>query len=398
MRQSGLCPDGHVLVAALQACAISQSLSDGKIIHKHISESSFESNPFVACSLVDMYVQCANIEDAFNVFKRLPARNVVLWNSMVAAYAQQGHLVAANKLIECMQKDGVQPNTETWNAVISGCSQNGHVKQATQCLQRMQDMGVKPNIITWNGMISGFTQHGDGQEALQAFQQMQQVGMEPNQVTYHSVLKACHNFAALNCANLIHAQMIEDSKDTERMTWNSVINMYLRCGSFHEAQGVFDGLPVHGIELWNSMIVGYANQNKHELALSCFGNMCQEGVTPDLVTLTSLLSACSHLGLVSEGCCHFTLMTEYGLTPTREHVNCLVDLLGRAGSLTEAVDLLWTMPFCPGNEAWRSLLTHCQTHSEKRLGNQCYQNVVSLDDKDSSGYVLMSRIHADRVM
>eukprot|EP00250_Pteridium_aquilinum_P010654 c19540_g1_i1 orf=3-1400(+) len=314
---------------------------------------------------------------------------------MIAGYAQQGEMHTASKLFQRMQQEGLKPNTETCNAVISGCAQNGYGKEALNILQRMQDWGIKPNDVTWNGLIAGFTQHGDAQEALRVFQQMQQVGVEPNQVTFISILKACYNVAALNYAKLVHAQITEKGCGLDAITWNSIIEMYTRCGSLNEAREVFDRLPERGVETWNSMILGYARHSKHELALTCFNNMRQQGVDPDLVTFTSLLSACSHLGLVREGCHHFTSMREeHGVAPMQEHVNCMVDLLGRAGSLTEAEDLLWTMPFRPDTEAWRSLLTHCRTHSDVDLGRQCYGSVVAMDNKDSAGYVLMSNIYA----
>lgn len=400
-RRSGLHLDGHIFVAVLQACASLQDLSQGKLIHKHVAESGLESNSFVACSLVDMYAQCAKLTDAFNVFKRVPApaRNVVLWNAMIAGYAQQGHIQIASKLLERMQQEGLHPNTETWNAVISGCARNGYAKEALNLLQWMQDGGIKPNNVTWNGMIAGFSQHGDAQEALRVFQQMQQVGMEPNQVTFISILKACFSVAALNFAKLVHAHMIERGCRLDAITWNSMIKMYTRCGSLDEAREVFDRLPERGVEAWNSMILGYAHHSKHELTLTCFENMRHDGVDPDLVTFTSLLSACSHLGLVHEACHHFTAMREeHGVAPIQEHVNCMVDLLGRAGNLMEAEDLLWTMPFCPDTEAWRSLLTHCRTHSDLELGRQCYGSVVAMDKKDSAGYVLMSNIYANSGM
>ncbi|KAI5064166.1 hypothetical protein GOP47_0020836 [Adiantum capillus-veneris] len=285
-----------------------------------------------------------------------------------------------------MKCKGLQPNIETWNAVISGCAQNGYRQEAVRVLQQMQDVGIKPNNVTWNGMIAGFAQHGDVQEALQAFHQMQQVGMEPDQLTYISILKACYGVAATNYANLVLAQMTENGSGLDVVTGKSVIKAYTRCGSLHEVHKVFATAQEHGVEEWNSIILGYARHSKHELAMACFQKMRHEGVNPDLVTFTSLLSACSRSGLVEEGGHHFLLMTaEYGLMPIQEHVNCMIDLLGRSGSLMEAEDLLWTMPFCPDNEAWRSLLAHCRIHSKIKLGDQCYGSVVAVDEKDIVG-------------
>ena len=85
--------DGHTYVAVLQACASIQDLDHGKVVHRHISESGFALNVFVASSLVDMYVQCGKLTDAYDVFERTSDRNVVLWNAMIAGYMLRMGLV-----------------------------------------------------------------------------------------------------------------------------------------------------------------------------------------------------------------------------------------------------------------------------------------------------------------
>ena len=395
MQKSGLHSDGHTYVAVLQACASIQDLDHGKVVHRHISESGFALTVFVASSLVDMYVQCGKLTDAYDVFERTTDRNVVLWNAMIAGYAQHGYMHDANRLFQCMHRDGIHPNKETWNAIISGWAINGQGDKALGLLQQMQSMGVSPNHVTWNGLIVGFVQFGKAGEALHVFNQMQQEGPDPNHVTYISILKACYGITALNTAKLVYNQITEKGYGgvMDNITRNTVIKMYAACGSLEDACEVFDGLAERDVDTWNSMISGYACYGMNELALTCFEGMLQEGVKPDIITFTCLLSACCHLGLVHEACKHFTSMREvYGITPIQEHINCMIDLLGRTGSLIEAIDLLCSVPFQPTAEAWRSLLTHCGTHNDVELGKQCYGSVVAIDKTDSAGYVLMSNI------
>lgn len=142
------------------------------------------------------------------------------------------------------------------------------------------------------------------------------------------------------------------------------------------------------------MISGFVQHNNYKLALQCFKNMQQKGLKPDAVTFVCVLSACCHLGLRNEGCHHFKLMIDHGIVPVHEHYNCMVDLLGRTGYLTDAKDLLQTMPFQPNAGAWMSLLSHCRTHGNLELGRLSFQNVMAVDGRDSTGYVLMTNIYA----
>lgn len=59
---------------------------------------------------------------------------------------------------------------------------------------------------------------------------------------------------------------------------------------------------------------------------------------PNSVTFLSLLPACSHSGLVREGCyiCH-SMKWDFGIEPALDHHTCIVDLFGRRGMLKEAL-------------------------------------------------------------
>lgn len=124
--------------------------------------------------------------------------------------------------------------------------------------------------------------------------------------------------------------------------------------------------------------------------------MLKEGLKPDDVAFVCILSACSQLGLVGNGCKHFNAWAENcGVLPRLDHFNCMVDLLGRAGCLTEAEDLLKTMPFHESVVGWRSLLNHCKSYIDVALGDQCHGHVAQNEYKDASWHVNMSNIYAD---
>ncbi|KAL5708130.1 hypothetical protein ACHQM5_018958 [Ranunculus cassubicifolius] len=87
-----------------------------------------------------------------------------------------------------------------------------------------------------------------------------------------------------------------------------------------------------------------------------------KGMKPDAVTFTTILSACSHAGLVDEGRRIFAqIVQECGCRmPTPEHYSCMVDLLGRAGYLDEAYEFIKSMKIQPSIDVWATLLSVCR--------------------------------------
>ena len=67
----------------------------------------------------------------------------------------------------------------------------------------------------------------------------------------------------------------------------------------------------------------------------------KHGVEPNAVTAISVLSACSHGGLIEEGLGFFnSMIKDHRVEPGLEHYSCMVDMLGRAGQLDSAIDLI----------------------------------------------------------
>lgn len=127
--------------------------------------------------------------------------------------------------------------------------------------------------------------------------------------------------------------------------------------------------------------------------------MQREGIKPDSATLLCLLLACSHSGLVLEGYHYFVSMREnYGLTPTIKHYVCIVDILGRAGCLDKAEDLVLKMPFQPVSLVWMTLLGSCAKYGNLELGCRAFTCLVKSDCRNPAMYVLMSNIYLANYM
>jgi pentatricopeptide repeat protein len=136
--------------------------------------------------------------------------------------------------------------------------------------------------------------------------------------------------------------------------------MYAKCGSMQDAWRVFNKMPSHDVVSWNAILGGCAKHGHGKEGLRHFEQMCEEGVQPNDITFVCLLSACSHAGLVDEGiCCYTSMITDYMISPKLEHYTCMVDLLGRAGHLQEAENMIMVMP-CKHVPTWRALLGACE--------------------------------------
>ncbi|CAM6015544.1 unnamed protein product [Sphagnum balticum] len=457
MQQEGISPNEFTFVPVINACAGLGALEDGRLVHEQLIQSGCKFDVFVGNSLVDMYAKCGSIEDAWRVFNKMPSRDVVTWNAMILGQVKCGQGQKALELFREMEQEGVWPNTVTFMAVLNACasvvslqegkcvhekviqggcesdilvgtslvdmyakcgsiedaqrvfdkmpSRNvftwtaiilGYVKcgQGQKALDLFQEM-KQEDVVTWTAMILGHVKCQQGQKALELFRQMQWEGVWPNSVTFVGVLNACASVVALEEGRCAHEQIIERGWDSDVFVGSSLVDMYAKCGSMEDAWKVFNKMRSRDVVTWTAILGGCAMHGHGKDALQHFERMCEEGVEPNDVTFICLLSACSHAGLVDEGMhCYTSMITDYMISAQLEHYTCMVDLLGRAGHLQEAENMIMAMPCDPHVAPWMALLGACRIHGNVEMGERVAKQILELDPENSAGYVLLSNIYA----
>ncbi|PON32820.1 Tetratricopeptide-like helical domain containing protein [Parasponia andersonii] len=339
-------------------------------------------------AMISGYVQSKRMDEASQIFNQIGTRDVVCWNTMIAGYAQCGRMAEAQFLFNLMtNKDLV-----SWNTMITGYAQAGQMDKALEIF----DVMGKRNIVSWNSMIAGFLQNGLYLDALKMFLMMRKEGRRPDQSTFSCGLSACANLAALQVGEQLHHLILKSGYVNDLFVSNALITMYAKSGRVFNAELVFRDIGNVDIVSWNSLIAGYALNGYGKEAVELLEEMLIEGVAPDQVTFVGVLSACSHTGLVAQGLKLFKNMTQiHKIEPLPEHYACLVDLLGRAGRLEEALKLVLEKKVKATAGLYGALLGASRIHRNLELGKYATEKLLELEPHKASNYVLLSNIHAE---
>eukprot|EP01018_Ginkgo_biloba_P019525 Gb_02229 [translate_table: standard] len=425
MRESGMKFNLVTVVSVLPACAHLAALQQGKLIHAFIIQRGFESDVVIGTALIDMYAKCGCLKIARHLFDQLFRKNVVSWSAMITGYAQNGHANEALKLFNQMQGEDVKPDSVTIVSVLLACGQLAALQQgkciygyilrkgfesdvvvgtalmdtyakcgSIEIARRLFDKMPKRNVVSWNAMIAGYAQNGQANEALTLFNQMQLAGIKLDLGTMLSVLPACAHLAALQQGKWIHGYIIRSEFQSE-VVWTALIDMYAKCGAIENAWRLFIKMSTRDVVSWNAMIAGYGMHGYGQDALALFSQMLQTDIKPNDISFICILSACSHAGMVEEGRqCFDCMIQDYFITPSVEHYACMVDLLGRAGHLEEAHNLIKSMPLEPGASVWGALLGACRICCNIELGECVAERLLELEPEKAGRYVLLSNIYA----
>ncbi|PON64602.1 DYW domain containing protein [Parasponia andersonii] len=338
-------------------------------------------------TMISGFVRNGKTQKARELFLEVPEKNGVSWSAMISGYVDFGDLDSAIELFDLAPVKSVV----AWTAMVTGYMKFGKVELAEKMFQ---DMPVK-NVVTWNAMISGYVENSRAEEALKFFRMMIRSGVKPNPSSLSSVLLGCSNLSALQMGKQVHQLTYKSLLYDDTTAGTSLISMYCKCGDLENALKLFLEIPRKDVVSWNAMITGYALHGAGHEALNLFNEMKSTGTKPDWITFVAVLSACNHSGLVDIGVRYFdSMVKDYGIVLKPEHYTCMVDLLGRAGRLMEAVDLIKKMPFTPHIAIFGSLLGACRIHKNLELAVYAANNLLRLNPSSAAGYVQLANVYA----
>ncbi|KAG9458752.1 hypothetical protein H6P81_003260 [Aristolochia fimbriata] len=425
--KEGMAANSITVLNVLPSCLEQTKLLSLKELHGYAIRNLFDSSGLVASALIAAYAKCGSLVSAKHIFSGLILKSVSSWNAIIGGYAQNGdptkaiymffemrssdstpdgytigslllafaHLKSLRdgKVVHAfILRNGLESDSFIGISLLSLYTQCGHLVSARTLFNEMQEK----DLVCWNVMISGYSQNGHPTEAALLFQQMQLEGIRPCEISVTGVLTACSQMAALKLGKAIHCFALKEELAENPFVGSSIIDMYAKCGCIDLSCHLFNRLNEKDLVCWTVMIAGHGIHGQGREAVELFERMQKEaGIKPDEFTFIGLLMACSHAGMVEEGMKYFDDMRKiHGIEPKLQHYSCLVDMLGRAGHLTDAARIIDEMPVEPDSGIWSALLGACRIHGAIGLGERCASKLLELDPDKAENYVLASNLFA----
>jgi pentatricopeptide repeat protein len=343
----------------------------------------------VANCLIDMYGKCGSVEYAVSVFSDITDKDVISWNSVIAACANNGNVGLGFKFLKLMPN----PDAISYNGLINGIAQAGKIEDAVWILSTMPC----PNSSSWNSVITGFVNRNRIHEALDMFRKMQLRNLQMDEFTFSIILNGIAGLSVLTWGMLIHCCTIKYGLDSSVVVGTALIDMYSKCGRVNDAEFIFNVLPNRNLVSWNAMISGYARNGDFVQVISLFELLKMERDTkPDGVTFLNLISACSHTQIPFEAAIRYfdAMINEYGIAPSIEHCCSVIRLMGQKGELQRAQRMIQELGFESCGVVWRSLLGACGTQEDLQVAEVAASKVIELERDEDYVYVMLSNMYA----
>lgn len=298
-------------------------------------------------------LDCGNLEMGLRIFSEMPQRNVISWTTVMNGFLKFGRVEEAEKLFWGMPVRDIA----AWNAMIFGYFENSQMVKAVNLFEMMPER----NVISWTSMITGLEQHGRSDEALLIFHKMMAFEVKPTSSTIASAVTACANALELPIGVQIHGLIIKLGYVFDAYVTASLITLYANCKQIDYSRKVFSEKFYMNVAVWTSLLTGYGSNGKHQEALNLFGNMLRVGIPPNQSSFTSALNSCCEMEVVDQGKGIHGVVVKLGLDTDVFVGNSLVVLYSSCGILSDGIVIFKEM--CDKNTvSWNAIIVGCAQH------------------------------------
>ncbi|KAF9689608.1 hypothetical protein SADUNF_Sadunf01G0110000 [Salix dunnii] len=359
-------------------CALSDwgSMDYACSIFRQIDQpGTFEFN-----TMIRGYVNAMNMENALFLFSEMLERGVESDNftypALFKACARLRSIEEGMQIHGYIFKRGLEGDLFVQNSLINMYGKCGKIKLSCSVFEKMDYR----DVASWSAIIAAHASLGMWSECLSIFGEMSREGScRAEESILVSVLSACTHLGALDLGRCTHVTLLRNIREMNVIVQTSLMDMYVKCGRIEKSISLFQRMVRKNQLSYSVMISGFAMHGRGMEALQAFSDMLEEGLEPDNVVYLGVLSACNHAGLVDEGLrCFNRMKLKHGIEPTIQHYGCIVHLMGRAGMLNEALELIRSMPIKPNEVVWRSLLSACKFHQNLEIGEIAYKRTQKI--------------------
>ncbi|PHT31550.1 hypothetical protein CQW23_27887 [Capsicum baccatum] len=378
-------------IQLLRQCTNSKSLLNGKALHAQLLKFGYQNaGIFTNNHLLTMYLKLNQLNDAQQLFDKMPERNIISWTTLISTYAQLG---MSEKSLGCFRsmilEDGFAPNGYTYVAALSCCTSLGDERIGKElhgrlcrtegslnnfvsnCLVNFYgkrgllksarivfDGILEPDEVTWASLISCYFHCGEYEKGLDMFVLALRGGLIVNEFLCGSVLGACAVIKSLQLGMQIHGLVVKFGVGMDQFVLTGLINFYVKCGRLDLARRAFDEADGAELHAWTAMIGGCVQFGSGREAIKLFCKLLSSGLKPSERTFSSVLGAFADVKEVRAGKLIHCRVVKLGFDSFSFVRNALLDFYSKGDLFEESLKLFQEMKE-RDVVSWNTLIAGC---------------------------------------
>ncbi|MBA0561379.1 hypothetical protein Golob_018215, partial [Gossypium lobatum] len=359
--------DNFMVPAVLKACSFVSNTQLGKEIHGFAVKNGLTEDVFVSNALIQMYSECDSVVSARLLFDNMYERDAVSWSTMIRCYVRSNLYMEALEMIRKMQilqirlsevaminmitlfadlmdvemgkamHAYVTRNLEKMSFQLTTAFIHMYAKSGNLASARLLFNGLnQKTVVSWTAMIAGYIHCNKLEEGMKLFARMIEERIKPNEITLLCLVVECGFVGALELGKQLHVYILRNGICLSLALATALVDMYGKCGEIRNARAVFDSVKDKDVMIWSAMIAAYAQTHCIDRAFDLFVKMRENGVRPNQVTMTTMLSLCAETGALDMGKWVHTVIDRQAVEMDTILKTALLEMYAKCGDIDGA--------------------------------------------------------------
>ncbi|PKI75737.1 hypothetical protein CRG98_003880 [Punica granatum] len=319
-----------------------KSLNQLKELHAHLLKFDLPDNPASIGPLLSFAATSKNgsfFSYARSIFRYLRKRNAFVYNTMIRGYVQSNPPVSSVLCYLDMLESGIAANNYTFPPLIKACTLMG------------SDSVPVGRLVHAHVAKSGFCD-------------------DP------FVVSALIEFYSSACNLETARKLFDRSSNKDVVIWTSLIDGYGKAGDVESARELFEKMPFRNVISWSALIAAYSRVGDFKEVLRLFSQMQEMVIKPNESVLVSVLTACAHLGAVTQGLWVHSYAKRLKFESNPILATALIDMYSKCGFVELALSVFNDMPVKDAR-AWNAMISGVALNGDGRKSLKLFHEMVN---------------------
>ncbi|KAK4268282.1 hypothetical protein QN277_024961 [Acacia crassicarpa] len=340
----------EAFLSQLKACTALKTLESiyASMIKTNANQDCFLMNQFISyCSILSF------IDFATSAFNQMESPNTFVYNALIRGSVHCSYSEQALVYYSRMLQDQLKPTSYTFSSLVKASTLllNSCFGQAIH--GHIWKHGFELHVFVQTALVELYSTLGDIKGSTRTFNDI----LEKDVFAWTTMIKAHVRHEDMHSAQRLFDEMPERNV----ATWNTMIDGYTKSRNFESAEFLFNQMPSRDIISWTTMMTCYSQNQRFHDVISLFHGMIHSGFSPDEVTMTTVISACAHLGALDIGKeVHLYVMLN-GFDLDVYLGSALIDMYAKCGNLDRSLLVFYKLHnknlFC-----WNSIIEGLAVH------------------------------------
>lgn len=299
-----------------------------------IYASMIKTNATQDCFLVNQFISASltfnSVDYPVLAFTQMENPNVFVYNAMIRGFVHCGHpLRALQCYVHMLEESKVLPTSYTFSSLVKACTFMSAVELGRMVHCHIWKNGFDSHLFVQTALVDFYSNLERLSEARKVFDEMR----ERDSFAWTTMVSALARAGDMDSAR----KLFEEMPERNTATWNTMIDGYARLGNVESAEFLFNQMPTRDIISWTTMITCYSQNKQYQEAVTIYSEMRLNGIIPDEVTMSTVVSACAHVGALELGTEIHCYVMSQGLNLDVYIGSALVDMYAKCGSLDRSL-------------------------------------------------------------